>query len=356
LSTRGDGPRSSAIDPASWPRADRLTRRKALERFGAAGIALTALGPLLAGCGDEEGTSGAASSGGSKVDRLGFSHPFPGTDIYRPLRKGLREEAEKRGITILESQADGKADKQLAELRTWIQSGVQAISILDISGEGLAPVIEQAHAKNVKILGYGGPIEGQDGSETFDNEQGAQLVADEAMKYIQANLADADTIEVGLLTLDVLPLGKIRVHNAIEAIQAKEPRVKVVATAEGTNIAEPAQKATRSMFQAHPDIKMMICISDDGQLGAYQALKNVGKEKDVWLAGYDGSRVVMQMLLDQEMVGCTASIPLREIGRSCISIPVNVIEGKEPMNYAAPYKLVANDTPDVAKQLISDFE
>jgi ABC-type sugar transport system substrate-binding protein len=110
------------------------------------------------------------------------------------------------------------------------------------------------------------------------------------------------------------------------------------------------------MIQAHPDIKMMICISDDGQLGAFQALKNVGKEKDVWLAGYDGSRVVMKMLLDRQIVGCTASIPLREIGRSCVSIPVNVIERKQPKDYAAPYKLVTNDTPDLAKQLIADFE
>jgi ABC-type sugar transport system substrate-binding protein len=76
----------------------------------------------------------------------------------------------------------------------------------------------------------------------------------------------------------------------------------------------------------------------------------------VWLAGYDGSRVVMKLLLDKTMVGCTASIPLREIGQKCISIPVNVIQGKEPKDYAAPYKLVTNDTPDLAKQLIADFE
>jgi ABC-type sugar transport system substrate-binding protein len=338
-------------------RDDRLTRRQALGRFGVAGAAVAGLGPLLAACGDDSGASSAVGGGGgSKVEKLGFSHPFPGTDIYRPLRKGLREEAQKRGITVLESQAEGKADKQLAELRTWIASGVQGISILDISGEGLGPVIESAHQKGVKILGYGGPIEGQDGSETFDNEQGAQLVAEEAMKYIQANLADADTIEVGLLTLDVLPLGKVRVHSALDAIKASEPRIKVVASAEGTNIAEPAQKATRGMMQAHPDIKMMICISDDGQLGAFQALKNIGKHKDVWLAGYDGSRVVMKMLLDREIVGCTASIPLREIGRACVSIPANVIDGKEPKDYAAPYKLVTNDTPDLAKQLIADFD
>jgi ribose transport system substrate-binding protein len=331
--------------------SEQLTRRQAVGRFGAAGVAFAGLGSVVAACGG----SGSAGGGDSDVQKLGFSHPFPGTDIYRPLRKGLREEAEKRGVTVLESQAEGKADKQLAELRTWIQSGVQGISILDISGDGLKPVIKQAHAKGVKILGYGGAIAGEDGSETFDNAQGAELVAAEAMKYIQANLPDAQTIEVGLLTLDVLPLGKVRVHNALNAIKAKEPRVKVVASAEGTNIAEPAQKATRSMIQAHPNIKMMICISDDGQLGAYQALKNVGKEKDVWLAGYDGSRVVMKLLLAREMVGCTASIPLRQIGRSCVDIPINVIEKKPPKDYAAPYKLVSNDTPDVAKQLIADF-
>jgi ABC-type sugar transport system substrate-binding protein len=338
-----------------------LTRRQALGRFAFAGAGLLALSPILAACGSESSTAtggtGTGTTAAVKVDKIGFSHPFPGTDIYRPLRKGLREAADKLGVQVLESQAEGKADKQLAEIRTWIASGVQGITILNIAGEGLGPVVKNAHEKDVKIVGYASKIDGEDGFVVFDNRQGAQLVAEAASKYIDENLADLDRIELGLLTLDSLgETGTTRVGGAVEILKQMQPQIEVVAKAEGTNIAGPAQNATRSMIQAHPDIKMMICISDDGQVGAYQALKQAGKQKDVWLAGYDGSRVAMQMILDNEMIGCTAAIPLRAIGEQSVQIPYNLIVGEGPTEYAAPYELVTNDTPELAKKLIADFE
>lgn len=341
-----------------------VTRRQAMTRFGAVG-GLLALAPVLAACGSESSSAtsaattgtGAATTGAREVKQIGFSHPFPGTDIYRPLQKGLLEEAERLGVEVLESQAEGKADKQLAEIRTWIASGVPGVTILNVAGEGLGPIVEQAHGKDVKIVGYASHIDGEDGYVVFDNRQGAQLVADEASRYIDENLADLDTIEVGLLTLDSLgETGTTRVGGCVEMLRALQPRIEVVAKAEGTNIAGPAQEATRSMIQAHPDIRLMICISDDGQVGAYQALKSAGKERDVWLAGYDGSRVAMRLLLDGDMLGCTAAIPLRRVGAAAVRIPYGLAVGEGPDGYSAPYELVTNETAELAERLIADYD
>ena len=346
----------------------RIDRRTFIRRMVAAGLTLTSVSAILAACSNaaapsaSAGATGAASgsaaaSGGTTgLKKLGFSHPFPGTDIYRPLRKGLRAEAQKLGVETLESTADGQADKQLAELNTWIQTvGVQAVSILNINGEGLKPTVDQAHAKGVKVLGYANHIDGEDGYNIFDNEQGAAEVAKLAVDWINKNIPDGP-VEMGLLTLDTIEVGKVRVHNAEQAIIKALPRVKVVASAEGTNIAGPAQEATRSMFQAHPNIRVLICISDDGQLGAYQALKALGKEKNVWSAGYDGAKPVMELIRDKALIGVTAAIPLKDIGAANVWVAANVIDGKDPKFFAAPYKLVTNDNPDVANQLIADFE
>lgn len=340
-----------------------VTRRQAMTRFGAVG-GLFALAPVFAACGSEGSSAtsattgtGAATTAAREVKQIAFSHPFPGTDIYRPLQKGLLEEAGRLGVKVLESQAEGMADKQLAEIRTWIASGVPGIAILNVAGEGLGPIIEQAHAKDVKIVGYASHIDGEDGYVVFDNRQGAQLVAENASRYIDENLADLETIELGLLTLDAIgETGTTRVGGCVEILKGLQPRVKVVAKAEGTNVAGPAQEATRSMIQAHPDIKLMICISDDGQVGAYQALKSAGKERNVWLGGYDGSRVAMRLLLDGDMLGCTEAIPLRRIGAAAVRIPYGLATGDGPDGYAAPYELVTNDTPELAKRLIADYD
>jgi ribose transport system substrate-binding protein len=351
----------------------RIDRRTFIKRMAAVGLTFSSISGILAACtstpaaspsaaagttapGSAAGASGAAASGTTGLKKLGFSHPFPGSDIYRPLRKGLREEAAKFGVETLESTADGDAGKQLAELNTWIQTvGVQAVSILNINGEGLKPTVDQAHAKNVKVIGYANHIEGEDGYNVFDNAQGASEVAKLAIEWINKNIPEGE-IEMGLLTLDTIEVGKVRVHNAEQEIIKAVPRVKVVASAEGTNLAGPAQEATRSMFQAHPDIRVLICISDDGQLGAYQALKALGKQKDVWSAGYDGAKPVMELIRDKELVGVTAAIPLKDIGAANVWVAANLIDNKDPKFFDAPYKLVTNDTPDVANQLIADFE
>jgi ABC-type sugar transport system substrate-binding protein len=326
----------------------RIDRRTFIKRMAAIGLTFSSISAILAACTATPAASGSAGGSASTgLKKLGFSHPFPGSDIYRPLRKGLREEGTKLGVETLESTADGDAGKQLAELNTWIQTvGVQAVSILNINGDGLKPTVDQAHSKGVKVIGYANHIDGEDGYNVFDNAQGASEVAKLAIDWINKTIPEGD-VEMGLLTLDTIEVGKVRVHNAEEEIIKAIPRVKVVASAEGTNLAGPAQEA---------NIRVLICISDDGQLGAYQALKALGKEKDVWSAGYDGAKPVMELIRDKELVGVTAAIPLKDIGAANVWVAANLIDNKDPKFFDAPYKLVTVDNPDLANQLIADFE
>jgi ABC-type sugar transport system substrate-binding protein len=340
-----------------------LSRRDFIRRMGIAGMSVAAIHGVLQSTGVSAQSPAASvmpapsatplkTTTGLKT--LGFSHPFPGTGIYRGLRKGLRQEGERLGVDTLESTAEGQADKQLAELNTWVDTvGVDAVSILNINGEGLGPFVDHAHEKGVKVIGYAFDIEGQDGYNIFDNYQGAQLVADEAIKWINENVPEGE-VQMGLLTLDTIDVGKVRVHEAERLITEAIPRVKVVASAEGTNIAGPAHDATLSMLQANPDIRVIIAISDDGQYGAYQAMKELGLEKQIWSAGYDGLEQVMQAIVDGELIGVTASIPLVQIGAANVWVAANLVDGDSPGYFAAPYLLVTKDTPELAAQLIAD--
>ena len=257
-------------------------------------------------------------------------------------------------METLESTAEGQADKQLAEINTWIDTiGVEAVSILNINGEGLGPTVDHAHEAGVKVIGYAFDIEGQDGYNIFDNYQGAQIVADEAIKWINENIPEGE-VEMGLLTLDVIEVGKVRVHETERLIQEALPRVKTVWSAEGTNLAAPAQEATLSQLQANPDTKVIIAISDDGQYGAWQAMKQLGVEKNIWSAGFDGLQEVMEAIVAGELIGVTASIPLVDIGAANVWVAANLVDGDEPGFFAAPYLLVTKDDAELAAQLIAD--
>lgn len=340
-----------------------LSRRDFIRRTALAGLGLSATYSLLASAdalAQSPGASGAPVPSptplktSTALTTLGFSHPFPGSGIYRALQKGLQEEGQRLGVETLESTAEGQADKQVAEINTWIDTvGVQAVSILNINGEGLGPTVDHAHEAGVKVIGYGSHVDGEDGWNVFDNYQGAQLVAADTIKWIEENIPEGE-VQVGLLTLDTLEVTRVRVHEAERLIMEALPRVKTVAAAEGTNIAGPAQEATLSMLQANPDIRVIIACSDDGQLGAWQAMKQLGLEKQIWSVGYDGLEPVMQAIVDGELIGVTASIPLREIGAANVWVAANLVDGDDPGFFDAPYLLVNKDAAELAAQLIAD--
>jgi ABC-type sugar transport system substrate-binding protein len=336
-----------------------LSRRDFIRRMALAGMSFTAIGAVLRTTGAAAQSAAPAPSATplkteTALTTLGFSHPYPGTGIYRGLRKGLRAEGERLGVETLESTAEGQADKQLAEINTWIDTiGVEAVSILNINGEGLGPTVDHAHENGVKVIGYAFDIDGQDGFNVFDNYQGAQLVADEAIKWINETHPEGE-VQMGLLTLDTIEVGQVRVHEAERLIQEAIPRVKTVWSAEGTNIAAPAQEATLSQLQANPDTKIIIAISDDGQYGAWQAMKQLGLETQIWSAGYDGLQEVMEAIVAGELLGVTASIPLVDIGAANVWVAANLVDGDEPGFFAAPYLLVTKDDAELAAQLIAD--
>jgi ABC-type sugar transport system substrate-binding protein len=340
-----------------------LSRRGFIRRMAIAGMSLTAIYSVLNAVGVAAQSPSASVAPvpsatplktTTSLKTLGFSHPYPGSGIYRGLRKGLRAEGERLGVETLESTAEGQADKQLAEINTWIDTiGVEAVSILNINGEGLGPTVDHAHEQGVKVIGYAFNIDGEDGYNVFDNIQGAELVAAAAIDWINENVPEGE-VQMGLLTLDTIQVGFDRVHHAEELIKAAIPRVVTTWSAEGTNLAAPAQEATLSQLQANPDTKVIIAISDDGQYGAWQAMKQLGMDQQIWSAGYDGLQEVMEAIVAGELIGVTAAIPLVDIGAANVWVAANLVDGDEPGFFDAPYLLVTKDDAELAAKLIAD--
>jgi hypothetical protein len=69
----------------------------------------------------------------------------------------------------------------------------------------------------------------------------------------------------------------------------------------------------------------------------------------------DGSLTALQQILNGEYVGASGALPLKEIGRQAVRIPVNLLTGKGPKHYIAKYLIVTNQTPALAKKLIADY-
>jgi ribose transport system substrate-binding protein len=330
----------------SLARRTALTRRQML-----AGSAALAGGVMLGDWADVRAQGTPVPIQG----QIAFGQPDRTADVYKPLIAGAKLEGQSRGYEVLESFAEGRADKQIAEINTWIGSGVKAMTILPLDEKAMQPAIEKAHEAGIVFVSYSDIIPNADGYTVFDSVQGGEMIGEWVGNWINENLGGE--AEIASLTADFHETGRQRIGGAEKKIMELAPNVKIVNRTEAI-LAPEAFETTQSILQANPNLNVVLCIADDGCLGAAQAFSATDRDPNtVCIVGWDGSREVMNRILEGGTpIRATGALDLLAIGRSAIWVPANILEGKEPTNYNSEYVLVTADTPDVAQQLIDAYD
>ena len=322
--------------------AEALSRRSFLT--AAAGVSLAFAG----------GAGAAFAALKAEKFVIGIGLPFRTSIVYKPLLAGFKQGATETGSEFLQSASVDNVQDQLNELNTWLARPVNAMTLFPLSQNALAPVVKKAHSQKIKVVGYAVHVPGEDGYVIFDHHQAGRLVGTEAARWLKRNFNGQGQIAVLDDTTDV---ARARLDPAIAKLRQLSPKSKIVARPKVSPPLGPqAFDAAQSILQAHPDVNVFLCVDDDEALGVHQAVKKAGRKPgDVWIAGYDGSLTAMQQLLRREYVGASAALPLKEIGRQAVRIPVNLLTGKKPRAYVAKYELVTNNTPSLARKLIADY-
>ena len=140
--------------------------------------------------------------------------------------------------------------------------------------------------------------------------------------------------EIASLTADFHETGRQRIGGAEKQIVELAPNAKVVNRTEAI-LAPEAFETTQSILQANPNVNVILCIADDGCLGAAQAFEATGRDPNtICIVGWDGSREVMKRIMEGGTpIRATGALDLLAIGRSAIWVPANILENKEPKNY-----------------------
>ncbi|TML84295.1 MAG: substrate-binding domain-containing protein [Actinobacteria bacterium] len=329
---------------------DELVSRTVDRRKFVLGVAGVAAGLALPG-------SALARFSNSKT--IAFAQPDTSAGVYPLLLKGAKSEAAKRGYDLLESHANHQLDNQVNELNTWIGQGIGGVIVLPLDNNAMLPLIKKAHDAGVKFLDYSDKaLPGTDGWVIFNNLQGAALVGADAGRWVNRTLGGK--AKVALLTHEIQQTGKDRIHGGIKALKKVAPKAQVVAQHEGVLAAE-CLTVTQSLLQAHPDLNVILCIADDGALGAEKAFMqthpSAARQRQMYIAGWDGAIPVMQKIVKGGTIRSTGALDLVGIGAASVRATANAIEGKGPTRINYPYVLVSQSAAGkrIGRQLIAKY-
>lgn len=241
---------------------------------------------------------------GSKADglKVGISVSTQTNDWMVEWVNALNDMCKENGIECIVTDAQGKPEKQVEDLRSLQNQGVDGIVIFPQEEKSLVQILGQLDGKIPVVPTI--PIEGAKVPAYIDVNQ--QLKGELGAKALEEEFAG----EAGnILILDLAG----RVDFAINRIEGFTnyvetiPNLNIVET-QAYSSAEEYLSATKNILSSREDINAIFTPYGVSMVAAAQALKQLDR-KDVKIVGIDGDVVILDLLKDGWITGTNPQSP-----------------------------------------------
>ncbi len=221
--------------------------------------------------------------------------------FFVKMREGATAKAAELGVDLkaYAGKDDGDNEGQVAAIETCMADGVKGILITPSDTKAIVPSIQKAREAGILVIALDTPLEPIDAADmtmATDNFQAGFLIG----AYAKAKLGDAaKDAKVGFLDINSkqVTVDVLRDQGFMKGfgIDVKDPNVigdeddpRIVGHDYTNGNPEGGRKAMENLLQINPDINVIHTINEPAAAGAYEALKAVGKEKQVLIMSVDG--------------------------------------------------------------------
>jgi ribose transport system substrate-binding protein len=251
-----------------------------------------------------------ALAGCAKRDASQFVVGFSQMESDNPWRlaetKSLKDEAAKRGIQLVVTDAQGQTAKQVADVEDLIARHVNVILLAPREFEGLVPALQAAKAAKIPVILVDRAAAGTAGQDYVTLlasnfvEQGRR-----AGEWLAAQTNGKATI----VELSGTPGASVAIDRAkgFRDEIAKHPDMKIIASQTGNFSRAAAQGVMQNIAQSlGKQITAVYAHNDEMALGAVQALAAAGLKPgtDVKVVSVDGERAALEAI-DRGELGAT---------------------------------------------------
>ena len=236
---------------------------------------------------------------------IGVAFEILQTEYWVASFEAMKDELNRRGITMVEAIADGDANRQLEQIQSFIARKVDGIIVVPKDAKTVIPMIRAANRAGTPIVLYNRPCDRTDAhavAVVADNYKIAratvEYMAQQAKKTGRKHKA---LILIGDLG-DINAIG--RRDGFDDALKGFAGMIEVVARVPTEWNQEKALAGVTNALQANPDIDFIFTSSDFLFPSIVSALKTAGKYRKVGevghvvLGGFDGDATAYQMLAD----------------------------------------------------------
>jgi fructose transport system substrate-binding protein len=243
--------------------------------------------------------------------------------FFVKMKAGAEEAATANGIELrsFAGKIDGDNDSQVAAIENLIAAGAKGILITANDSRAIVPAIAKARAAGLLVIALDTPLDPPNAADvTFatDNFNAGELIGQWALKTLGPKAASA---KIAMLDLSVnqvsVDVGRdqgflkgfgIDIGNPAKIGDEKDARIVGHEVTAGNE--EGGRKAMENLLQKDPAISVVYTINEPAAAGAYEALRSVGRDKDVTIVSVDGGCAGVRNVKDGVIGATSMQFPL----------------------------------------------
>jgi ribose transport system substrate-binding protein len=242
---------------------------------------------------------------------VGFSQMESDNPWRNAETQSLRDEAQKRGIELVVTDAQGQTAKQVADVEDLIARRVSVILLAPREFEGLAPALQAAKDASIPVVLIDRQAAGTAGTD-YVTFLGSNFV--EQGQRAAAWLAKTTNGQAKIVELAGTPGSSVAIDRAkgFRDELAKHPGMTILASQTGNFTRAQGERVMQNIAQSLGNqITAVYAHNDEMALGAIQALKSAGRQpgKDVTVVSIDGQRAALESIQAGELGATVESNP-----------------------------------------------
>ena len=256
-----------------------------------------------------------------KALAFGLSISTQVNPFYKAMADGVKDEAQKLGITAYVLSADDKLDKQISDVEDLIQKQIDLL-LINATQAGAQAVIEKAAKAGIKVI----TLQRQIPSPAVSSHIGTDntVIGSLGAQWIAEKLNGKGNVVV----LEGIP-GAASSEDRKKGAAQTFPNysgIKIVAQQTGEYDRAKALHVMENILQAQPEIDAVYCFNDEMAMGALAAVK-AAKRTGIMVTGMDANKDAVEAVKKGDLT-MTIALPPYDIGRMGVIYGQWLIKGE----------------------------
>jgi fructose transport system substrate-binding protein len=263
--------------------------------------------------------------------------------FFVKMKEGAAAKAAELGVDLKSyaGKVDGDNESQVAAIESCIADGAKGILITPSDTKAIVDSVKKAREAGLLVIALDTPLEPIDAADaTFatDNFRAGELIGQWAAATLGDAAKDAKIAYLDLAesqpTVDVLRdqgfMKGFGIDTADAAKIGDESDARNVCHDITSGNEEGGRKAMENCLQKDAGINVVYTINEPAAAGAYEALKAVGKEKDVLIVSVDGGCPGVKNVAGGVIGATSQQYPLLMASKGIEAIAAYAKDGTKP--------------------------